>query len=497
MTEADLAVEPVVVLQHRAYPEAVTGRFISLADFEATSRGRAGHEQVRHFRMTPATAGGELKYVVNVTRTGVGAMEAAVPPGASLVYTLDEVHNFSDYSLLSVAVYAREVRDDLKVLLVTDQAGWESLPVLLDTGWNHVQIDLERLKRLPNFDARGVRGIRFWFASSAASADAVSPPPVRVNLDDILLIDNRRSIEPIPAGLKLTKAGLDYTLSIAGRSEPVRIVQSDDGLWRLGRDQALMTLFPAAAAAGEGKEVVGEDLSAFGPRRIGEVKVLEHNALRLRLANTWYFPTSAGEWVSLSVRQIRWEYTFYADGRMVTDVVLNNAGGQDVSALRIAAPEAAAWSEGVRRAVLEVPRFLGPVGRWSFLRTLLKEDAGDFQANYVKPGQMAVRIGKRPACDGDVDGDGFDESQGCYHLQAEAGNCRFTIAPADGPLVSPVFRIRGAWTGAVSASADGLALRGLERLDGGETIFVLPGRLDGPRNVEVSGTVPLIPADGR
>ncbi|KPK84708.1 MAG: hypothetical protein AMJ81_04950 [Phycisphaerae bacterium SM23_33] len=485
-----LYVQPLPVQQRQAYPETVTGRFVSLTDFETSVFGlEPGHRQLRHFKITPAGAGAELKYVVNITRTGVGAMEVSLPRGAVLEYRLPAIHDLSDYTLLMMAVYAREIRDDLKVVLTTDRAGWESLPVLLKSGWNDVLIDLQRLKRMPDFEARGVRRLRLWFGASGGAADAV-----RINLDDIMLIDNRREIGPVPEGMRLVKSGLDYELRTAGRGEPMGIRQCDDGLWRLGADQPLVQLFPRGLALKPDAPVT-EDLTAFGRRRVGEVAILEANALRLRLSNTWYFPTSAGQWASLAVRQIRWEHTFYADGREVTDLVVNNAGGQDVSALRVKAPAAAAWSGGGRGAVLEVERFGGSVGRWSFLTAPQGQHRSLYEANYVKPAGVEIRMGRQEACDGDVDADGFDESQGCYHLQAKDGHCRFLLKPGAEGLADAVIRVRGGWKGGVTASSEGLALRDLIRVPDGTVLFLVPGVSTRPRWVEVTGPVSLLEGD--
>jgi len=476
---SDSPLPPLPVQQQRAYGEAVTGRFVSLVDFEDSGlTGVPGHQQVQQFRIVPAGAG-ELKYVVNITRTGVGAMEVTLPAGASLLWRLRELHDFSPYTLLMVAIYSRQIRDDLKVLLMTDKAGWESLPVLLKPGWNEVLIDLQRLKRMADFDARGVRWVRFSFAASAGAGEAV-----RFNIDDIMLIDNRREIRPVPAGMRLLKAGLDYELHLPHRPAPIRVCQGDDGLWRLGPDQPVLELRAVGAPRPSGTKVA-EDLSAFGGRRVGEVAVLESNAVRLRLASTWYFPTSAGQWASLAVRQVRWEYTFYADGRMVTDLVVNNAGGRDISALRIRAPSPAAWSDGHKGGVREVRPFDGPVGRWSFLLASPSPKREIYEANYVKPARLVVRMGMQEASDGDVEADGFDESQGCYHLRAKEGHCRFLLQPGVAGLADPVIRVAGSWNPPVVASVEGLAVRQVVFTPAGEALFVLPGVLRRPSWVEV------------
>ena len=75
----DLCVEPVAALQHQAYDEAVMGRFVALADLEQVAiTGQPGHVQLRHFQVSPLLGDCSLKYMVNITRTGV---EAALPIG--------------------------------------------------------------------------------------------------------------------------------------------------------------------------------------------------------------------------------------------------------------------------------------------------------------------------------------------------------------------------------------------------------------------------------
>ena len=547
---APATLAPVPVQQFQAYPELATGRFISLADFEDSPAYGPGHRQIEQFYIHPNLPHADRRYVVNITRTGAGAMEVNLPPGSALVYNLSEVSDFSAHTLLSVAIYSREIRDDLKVLLSTDKSGWESLPVLLRAGWNTVTVDLQRLSGRKDFDAHGVRSIRFWFESNvpqvaAAPSATTSPAPpeqagVRFNLDDILLVDNRRQIEPTPPGVRLLKSGLDYEIHLPGRPGPLHLRQGDDGLWRLGDDQPAVRLLrstgilpvsPTAvsalgkekAATGEtavlptgetpvpgavvassattfaassaqvGKPVPpGEDLRAFGDRRVGEVELLEANPVRLRIANAWYFPLSGGPWLSLNIRQVRWEHTFYADGRWVTELLINNAGGDDVPGVRLGLG-ATVWPPGrTPPAPDQLLGLGGGVGRWSWMVGPDAPRRGPIEQAYRRPGRIELRIGQREPCDGDSDGDGFDESQGCWSLRARAGHCRFRLAPDGADLIDPVIRVHGDWTGPVSASCEGLPLRETVRLSDGSVLLVLPGAHAEPRWVEITGPAGLL-----
>ena len=291
--EAPLYVAPLPVQQAAAYPETVTRRFVSLADFETqpaeqvswfTFSGQPPRDQTDR---TPPTR----KLVVNVTRTGAGAMEVFLPAGMQLVFHIPQIHDFTGYTLLSLALYSETLRDDLRITVTSDASSWRSPPTLIQPGWNTVLVDIRRLAQLRDFDIKGVRTLLLEFADAAG--------PVRFNIDDIMLLDNRRPIAPLPPGLQMEKNALDYKLALEGRPEPLEIRQNEDGLWRLGADQPLVQL----ATPKESLPESVERLAPMGNRRVGSVEILENNPLRLRIVNTWYFPSRAGEWASMAVRR--------------------------------------------------------------------------------------------------------------------------------------------------------------------------------------------------
>lgn len=481
------ALPPLPVQQVRAYPETATGRFVSLADFEeARLSGRPGRAQVGHFIIRPAGKGAGLKYVVNITRTGVGALEASLPVGSSLVYRLPEIHNFSEYSLLSVAVYCRSVRDDLKLLLVTDQAGWESYPVLLRKGWNNVLMDIRRAKAPKGFDVGRVREIRLRL--NAPPGQVVADEPVVINVDDIMLIDNRREIHPVPEGMRLVKSGLDFDLHLGGDGKAIEFRRAIDGLWQTSERQAVVVVTPAAAGALR-PALDKENLSAMGWQRMGEVRIVEHNSVRVQMSNMWYFPRAGGEWKSLDVRRIHWHYTFYPDGRSITAVTLHRTGKEGIS---ITPPAGAVWSDG-SSATRTLSRSADGGGhRWCFQFSPAGPQRQAHQSNYAQPARLEMSMGKKDIVFGDANRDGFDETEGCYRLRAQKGHCRFFLQPSAAGLADPVFRVRGGWISAVTANSAGQALRQLIRLDDGSVLFRLPGMIKGRRWVEVTGKVPLL-----
>jgi len=226
----------------------------------------------------------------------------------------------------------------------------------------------------------------------------------------------------------------------------------------------------------------------MGNRMVGHVEVLESNHVRARLVNTWYFPTRAGEWASLAVRQIRWEHTIYGDGRWVTGLCLNNAGGGPIDTVRLWLVDRVAWSAGATSRDFVVRDFQGPIGRWSFLRPSGQLRDKTLLANHMRPGKIEPLIGAiSPSPTGDLNGDGFDESQGCYRIRANGGHCRFRIVPTSEGLLDPAFLVLGNWPATVVATVQGRAVRRLSRLDDGSVVFTVLGWIRQPTVVEVAG----------
>jgi len=533
-----IAVEPLASQQARAYPEIVPGgRVLCLADFEdepsptagGTGTGRAiagkagtggagaggagtgradaggdgtggpaagpatpaapapitGRQQVDRFSIEPETSGAARQFVVNITRTGVGAMEVSLPAGAGphagaqLVFDIPAGagQDFRPYKLLSMAMFSRALRDDLQVTIDSDGGSWQSPRALVQPGWNNVLLDIQRLGQAGSFDASRVRRVRLSFADAAGA--------VWLNLDDVMLIDNARQIQPAPPGVELSKSGLNYALKLPGRDEPVRIEQGLDGLWRMGTLQAEVRL----AGAGEKLPASGEKLDSLGSRRVGQVELLEHNEIRLRLASTWYFPSRAGQWASMAVRQIRWEYTIYGDGRCVVQGVLNNAGGPEIAAVGVfSAADAVFHGQSTGRQMV-VNDFAGEVGRWRYLILPQGLSASVQAANYLHPGAIRPSVAEPDVrAAGDGDRDGFDESQGCYYLAAKGGQCRFMLDPPPDGLLNPVLLLAGPWSGQVHVSSEGLAIRSVVRRPDGSVLLRLDGLHRQAVAVEVSGT---------
>jgi len=467
--------EPLAVQQMKVYGEAATGIFVSLVDFEDLPGSYRGAEQVKMFSIQPATAGGALGFAVNTTRTGAGAMSVTLPKGSRLAVDLPRISDFSGFTLLSIALHSEAVRDDLRVTLTSDRSAWTSPRKLIVPGWNTVEIDIRRLGSMPDFDVEAVRKIELFFCEAAG--------PVSFYLDDVMLIDNSRSLAPVPKGVCLQKLGLDYEISFPGFSQPLTLAQGSDGLWRLSRRQPTIQL----AAPGQPLPVSGEHLELMGDRPVGRVELLEHNVVRVRLANTWYFPTRAGEWVSLAVRRIRWEYAIYGDGRWVSQMQLNNSGGNEIGSVRLWLAGEAGWSYGVLSRDLVIRDFQGPVGKWSYLEPPNSLRGDTLCQNHMRPGRVRPIVGTlTPTAEGDDDGDGYNEAQGCYFVRSSNGQCRFVLVPPAEGLLDPAVNVAGPWQARIAVNVQGMAIHKVAKLEDGSVLFIVPGWIRQPTVVEVS-----------
>ncbi len=513
--------EALLADQKAVYPELHDGKCLFLVEFEPDGTWTVD-QQVACFSLEGAGPNdkpgprSQRKLTHLLQRTGYGALTVTLDPQTALVYHFPREDSASkegdekkspeagsssvfagtdrQYTLLSMAILSGAMRDDLRVTLISGKGKWTSGPTLLRKGWNQVLIDIQRLDQLPDFDAKDVRAIRLSFIKAA---DVVT-----FTLDDIVLIDNYARVAPVPAGVIMLRNGLDFAIKLPVDEQTAGIRQGEDGLWRLGLDQPIVQLFPAGEDDyfGEGeadqnnnhKGLPGEHLEPLGPNRVGQIKVEEHNPVRIRISNSWLFPSRAGQWAMVGIRHLKWIYTVYPDGRWITDIQLNNAGGKPVSQVSISLPDKpAAWAgpKGGISQSLAVNDFIGPSGQWSYMQASDGPDKDLLIQNYLKPVRIETILAGDGFSPGDLDHDGFDESQGCYYLEAVNGHCRFKILPPPEGVLNPVFRVAGPWQGEPSVNLEGLAVQNVSSLPDGCAVFMLDGKLTKPVFVEVFGAI--------
>ncbi|MBT3279275.1 MAG: hypothetical protein HN370_07880 [Phycisphaerales bacterium] len=467
----------IVQEQDRAHPTLRLGEFLSMADFE--HRGDQDvKRQLDWFTVEPSTGHSTLRLSTQA-RSGRGALEAQLWRGESVRFNFPQPLDASDYWLIQLSVQLPQRRDDLQLTFHSRQGAWTSPRSLLGPGWNDVKLGLTELKRLTNlgrFDIRAITGITIRCTNLTV--------PLTVRFDDILLLDNSRRIKSTPAKVGLWTWGGDYALRLGGWKDPLRIERGEDGLWRIGA-------MAPSILCGRGETPTRAVSDSLGLYRVGQIKIIESNRIRLRMESSALFPLRHGAWSGVSTRYLRSRWTFYSDGRWVTELAMNNSGGDLMQSLRIKLPREAAWS--TRKTVSDewtAGRHVGPVRRWCYLHAPTDSAKTQF-AHYLSPAKLEVRYGKYVYVPGDVMGDAFDESQGCYVVGGRNGQCRFTLRAKQGTLGNCVLRVMGPWKTSPTVRVEGGIVDTVELLADGSALFVIDTLSRGGTKVDVtvSGTM--------
>jgi len=110
-----------------------------------------------------------------------------------------------------------------------------------------------------------------------------------------------------------------------------------------------------------------------------------------------------------------------------------------------------------------------------------------FAADYQHPATLSVARGRTVTnVPGDLDHDGFNESEGCYELALTEGLLRFKLLPGTTLRHQPVFRVHAATARDCWVYADGRILREQARDTAGNLLFTFPGVVGTPLTIEVN-----------
>jgi hypothetical protein len=110
-----------------------------------------------------------------------------------------------------------------------------------------------------------------------------------------------------------------------------------------------------------------------------------------------------------------------------------------------------------------------------------------FASDYQHPATVQVARGRQLTdVPGDLNHDGFNESEGSYELAVEDGLLRFRLLPGAALRHQPIFRVHGTASRDCWVYADGLILRGDGRDETGNLLFTLPGAVGTPLTIEVN-----------
>lgn len=113
-------------------------------------------------------------------------------------------------------------------------------------------------------------------------------------------------------------------------------------------------------------------------------------------------------------------------------------------------------------------------------------EAASIAADYAEPARVGATSGRvLTDVPGDLDADGFNESQGCYELAADAGVLRFAFDPAGRLRYQPVFRVHGTQGLRTWVYVDGRIIQSTGRDAQGRLVIRLPEVVSRPLSVEV------------
>lgn len=115
-----------------------------------------------------------------------------------------------------------------------------------------------------------------------------------------------------------------------------------------------------------------------------------------------------------------------------------------------------------------------------------RPEAESYAGDYQQPARLLFARGRAVLdAPGDLNGDGFNESEGCYELATEEGVARFTFDPVGRLRHQPRFRIHGATGMRCWVYVDGRIVTAEERDALGDVLFAIPGPLGACVSVEV------------
>ncbi len=110
-----------------------------------------------------------------------------------------------------------------------------------------------------------------------------------------------------------------------------------------------------------------------------------------------------------------------------------------------------------------------------------------FAADYQQPASVAASHGHViKDAPGDLDHDGFNESEGCYELALKEGLLRFKFLPGSGLRHQPIFRAHGTAQAGCWVYAGGRIIRRQGRDQADNLLFTLPGVISRPLTIEVN-----------
>jgi hypothetical protein len=546
----DEKLPPVLERLRKAYPDLQSGPFLALATFESPRElelfrveSRAGDPAGR---AQPA-----LNLLRARDQTGAGSLSARLAqPGDRLALnarfskSLAIPADWRPYALMLASYYAPPNGQALEFAIESGgdrPARWQRT-LRLAPGWNLVRQDLAEVGDA--IDLANVRAVT-WSAVDADTADLILDDLVLAdNTADLLkrgdapdalyaFRQGRRTHVGAAARFELAFSGgaLSFWSDASG---PNLTLRTGLGPWPTPLpEQWDATAFPPAY----------DDPAYYadwGAIVEATTDVAELSAFRAVVVGEWRF----GPVEARPAPRHTWRYTIYPDGRVFVRATSDPAGARWAAPhvgyalvvdghrgfarhmpLRAASEAAPTWALLARSADGRADLLCAPSRRELAMRQVFAvtrddqraalllghapgegavdasfmlrvwppdidgaPEAESHAADYQFPAELTLQSGRlvRDA-PGDLDGDGFNESEGLYELEAVQRRVRFVFDPEGRVRHAPLFRLRGIPGGRAWVYVEGRVREAGDRDADGSLLFALGRAVSTPIRVEVYG----------
>ncbi len=548
---ADEKLPPVLERLRKAYPDLQHGTFVALATFESPKELELFRVESPTGETTGrAQPALNLLRARDQTGAGSLAARLAQPGdrltlNARFSRSLAIPADWRPYALMLASYYAPPNGQALEFGIESGgdrPARWQRT-LRLAAGWNLVRQDLAEVGDA--IDLANVRAVT-WSAIDADTADLVLDDLVladntaellkRGDAPDALYAfrQGRRTHIGAAARFELAFSGGGISYWSDGAAPGNLALRTGLGPW----PTPLPERWDAAAFPPAYDDPA--HYADWGAVVEATTDVAELSAFRAVVVGEWRFgPVNARP-----APRHTWRYTIYADGRVYVRVTSDPAGARwtaphvgyalavdgrrgfaRVMPLRAASEAAPAWAllarsaegradllcapsrgELARRQLFAVTRdddrtalligdapAEGTVDAAFMLRVWPPDidgppEAESHAADYQFPAELSLQSGRlvRDAS-GDLDGDGFNESEGLYELEAVQHRVRFVFDPKSRVRHAPLFRVRGISVNRAWVYVEGRVREADDRDADGSLLFTLGRAISAPVQVEVYG----------
>jgi hypothetical protein len=185
-----------------------------------------------------------------------------------------------------------------------------------------------------------------------------------------------------------------------------------------------------------------------------------------------------GPW---TIRRAGLNYVLDAPGRFTTKLLSAEAGGAEGWEPEETCVKRARFRSGGTPKAATI--YSDGRAYWDGVYRPLSSAAADrlYAQQHVTPARVEVaeefgRVDRNTP--GDADNDGYNEHRGAYQFVASGPRLEIGLTPRAGPLLRPVFEVRGLPPGKVLVTVEGRLIEDVTRLEDGTLLIDIPARVN-------------------